>query len=338
MNTKLRSSGQEPDEDEQPKYDLAISFLAKDEPTAAALNNGLTAGLKVFFFPRSQEDLAGTDGLESMRKPFLTGSRINVVLYREGWGDTPWTRVEETAIKDACLQRGWSSLFLIALGKSRKPIWVPDTLVRYNLGDYGIEQAIGAIKARVQEAGGTIERPSAMTDAARIHREAQFLQDRERLFRDQRWITDTVLPAVKNLFATIDRIAQEVRTVNGMNFRSGANDGRCVITNNRVSLHVGWRQPYINVVAENAYIIASEFKTQIALPGEPPLLYYREPTSLNQCRFKPALSLTRELCWSEETKPEELLSLEELADKCVRQFLDLLGRANRGEIDFSDDF
>src|SRR5437870_13892972 len=37
---------------------------------------------------------AGTHGLESMREPFLT-ARIVVVLYREPWGNTNWTRVEQ---------------------------------------------------------------------------------------------------------------------------------------------------------------------------------------------------------------------------------------------------
>jgi hypothetical protein len=60
-------------------------------------------GLNVFFFPRNQEELAGTDGLESMRAPFMN-SRVTVVLFRDRWGNTPWTGVEAQAIKDHCLQ------------------------------------------------------------------------------------------------------------------------------------------------------------------------------------------------------------------------------------------
>ena len=81
-----------------PKYDVAISLLSRDEPVGAALHDRLSEGLEVFFYPRKQEDLAGTDGEESMRKPFLDDSRVVVVLYREGWGKTPWTGVEQTAI------------------------------------------------------------------------------------------------------------------------------------------------------------------------------------------------------------------------------------------------
>jgi hypothetical protein len=272
-----------------------------------------------------------------MRIPFLTESRVNVVLYREVWGQTPWTRVEETAIKDSCLNRGWSSLFFVVLNKSDKiPIWLPNTHVRFNLEEYGIEQAVGAIKARVQEVGGVIAAPDARSDALRVHQEAQFFADRERLFRDQRWIADNVLPAVQEVLATVDHLCAEVRSETGMKFQSGANQGQCVLRNDRVSLHVGWRQPYINVVAENAYIVATEFDAPIALPDER-LMYWREPQALRRHRFKPALSLVREPCWAAEDKPTDLLSSQELADKCVRLFLDLVGRANRGEISHPND-
>ena len=85
----------------QPKYDVAISFLSADEPVATAFNNKLSEGLQVFFYPGNQETLAGTDGMVSMRTPFLEDSHVVVVLYRERWGKTPWTGVEESC------NQGW---------------------------------------------------------------------------------------------------------------------------------------------------------------------------------------------------------------------------------------
>ena len=99
----------------QPKYDVAISFLSIDEPIAAALYNKLSDGLEVFFYPRRQEELAGTDGMVSMRAPFFEESRILVVLYKEPWGQTPWTGVEETAIKENCLTNNFQQLFFMTL-------------------------------------------------------------------------------------------------------------------------------------------------------------------------------------------------------------------------------
>jgi hypothetical protein len=63
------------------KYDAAISFLVQDAAPAQSLYDKLSDGLRVFFFPRSQENLAGTDGLESMRVAIKIDSFLNVVLY-----------------------------------------------------------------------------------------------------------------------------------------------------------------------------------------------------------------------------------------------------------------
>lgn len=42
----------------QPRYDVAIFFLSRDESIAAALYGSLGAELSVFFYPRKQEALA----------------------------------------------------------------------------------------------------------------------------------------------------------------------------------------------------------------------------------------------------------------------------------------
>jgi len=52
----------------------------------------------VFFYPHNQEEPVGTNGIESMREPFLT-SRVNVILFRARYGNTPWTGVELTVGK-----------------------------------------------------------------------------------------------------------------------------------------------------------------------------------------------------------------------------------------------
>jgi hypothetical protein len=162
----------------EPKYDVAISFLARDERVAGELNDLLAEGLNVFFFPRKQEELAGTNGLESMREPFLT-ARVVVVLYREPWGNTNWTRVEQAAITDRFVKEGWDWLLFVQLDKENKlPVWLPETHVRFALEQYGIDQLAAA--------GGKIEAPTALSHARRIQREAELLADQKPFFRDQR--------------------------------------------------------------------------------------------------------------------------------------------------------
>jgi hypothetical protein len=108
-----------------------------------------------------------------MRIPFLDGSRVVVVLYREPWGKTPWTGVEETAIKEGCLNHGWHRLFFVVLDKTSPiPVWLPQNHVRFNYLDFGLEQAVGAIKARVQECGRVIEALTALKRAALYEQDA----------------------------------------------------------------------------------------------------------------------------------------------------------------------
>jgi len=149
---------------EKPKDDIAISFLSKDVRTAEALHERLSQNLKVFFYPRSQEELAGTDGMVTMKEPFLK-SRLTVVLYRKDWGLTPWTRVEQTAIQERCLASGWGGLFFIVLDRNDPiPTWLPNNYVRFNWEDFGLDEAVGAIKARALEQGAE---PSRLTPAKR---------------------------------------------------------------------------------------------------------------------------------------------------------------------------
>ena len=68
--------------------------------------------LTCFVYSKRQEDLAGRDGVEAFREVFRHRNSLSVVLHREGWGETPWTRVEETAIRDRCLADGWRHLIL----------------------------------------------------------------------------------------------------------------------------------------------------------------------------------------------------------------------------------
>ena len=71
------------------KYAVAISFLSQDEPLALELYGRLSQQLAVFVYSKKQEDLAGTNGIDSFRVAFGSQARLIVVLYRDGWGETP---------------------------------------------------------------------------------------------------------------------------------------------------------------------------------------------------------------------------------------------------------
>src|SRR5438270_2107609 len=99
------------------KYDAAVSFLQQDEELARDLVDRVRDRISVFIYSEQQKELAGSDsdGVDTFTRVFAVESRVVVVLYREGWGQTRWTRVEETAIKTRWFNEGFSFLLVIAL-------------------------------------------------------------------------------------------------------------------------------------------------------------------------------------------------------------------------------
>jgi hypothetical protein len=316
-------------------YDVGISFLAKDEPFAAELHAQLEQTLKVFFFPRQQEELAGTDGLESMRTPFLD-ARVAVVLFRKPWGETPWTRVEETAIKGRCLSKGWGSLLFVTLDKtSPLPVWLPNTHIRFSSQDYPLQELVGAIKLRVQENGGEIAKPSALATAKRIKAEADLRADEERLFRDQSFITATAKPQVNALLNEVSRKARETGESAGIGIDAHVRDSQCVIRTAGVSLHVHWTQRYVNVIDDTELRLRS-LRGRLFLPGER-YVNTGELPEVSRRVFRPKLDLNRNIRWLDRDM-KQLLGDAEVVDIAVHELLRLIDQINRGDLPRYDPF
>jgi hypothetical protein len=254
----------------QPRYDVAVSFLSSDESTARALYQGLE-GLKVFFYPRHEEDTAGTDGLESMRKPFLD-CRVMVVLYREGWGKTPWTGVEAHAIKDRCLLSQFRDLMFVQLEKSLRPDWLPHTHVQFNMFDFGMAQLIGAVKTRVLDGGGHITPLDPISRGIRQKAEADYRADRLRLMRDLQWIKGNVQPAIRSLILRVKEIAEELNRRARYNIAAPTRESTIVLRQAPVSVLVQWRQPIANsLFDELGYecgLRVTEYSGAVIIPGE----------------------------------------------------------------------
>lgn len=156
------------------EYDVAVSFLSADLDLAHDLRDRLQPQLRVFVYDRAQEAVAASDGLDSFRTIFRDRSRVSVVLFRRGWGNTPWTGVEEIAIKDRCLATKYRSLVLVALDGSETPSWVPDGYIHFDRTSYSIEELVGVIKARAQTLGANLREPTLAEKAATIERARAF--------------------------------------------------------------------------------------------------------------------------------------------------------------------
>jgi hypothetical protein len=321
---------------DNPKYDVAISFLAADEAIAAELNRKLSETMNVFFFPRRQEELAGTDGMESMRKPFYEDSRLMVVLFRSLWGKTRWTAIEELAIKDACFNGEWNRLFFVALDRaSILPGWLPPNYVRYNWEDFGPEQVVGVIKARVFENGGKPSPMTAMKQAELFRQEEEYRAARDSI----EWQPGiaAVQAEAKALLEDVKAKCEEIRNAGHLDL-SCEMDARqlpralgCIITNREVSLAAWWNQPYSNTIRDGALNVR-EFNGLLLLPSEAGKTYFVQARLLKDTTYKPDLFRTRDLGWSLKNS-DDIIPTSKMADDIVLTFIKLVEKRRTGKLE-----
>lgn len=245
-------------------YDLAISFLARDEPLSLEIREAL-APLRVFVYSKAQEEVAGTDGIETFREVFRHRARLSLVLFRSGWAQTPWTRVEETAIKDRCLESGWDPLLFARLERGVDiPRWVPDSYIYLDFQSFGISDLIGVVKARLAKLGVELRPPSAAEHAARLAaREAFDQETQRRLMMGGR----TFLDAADLLFEELDRQIEAIREQAGWTIVHGHDNGQYVAFLDRVSMQLLSKALYVNT-SRDAYFLVRHFDGRLLTPAE----------------------------------------------------------------------
>ena len=174
------------DQPQEFRYDFAISFLAKDENIATQIEVEFAGRLKVFLYSKKQEQLAGKDGELAFNEVFAKQARLAVVLYRDGWGLSPWTRIEETAIRNRAFHEGWDFTVFINLDDgSRMPEWLPKNRIYVGWTRWGLPGASSVIEARVQERGGSPTIQSLEERAVKVQRQASYAARREEFMRGQ---------------------------------------------------------------------------------------------------------------------------------------------------------
>ena len=161
------------------KYDTAISFLNEDENLAIQIADKIGSSYSTFIYTKKQVELVGADGEKILNEVFARESRIVVVLYRPNWGETPWTRIEKTAIRNRAYEDGYDfSIFVILDNTASPPKYLPKTQMWHDYERWGLDGLIPIIKYKVVEKGGN-EKPETIEDRARrAHAEAVFKRHR----------------------------------------------------------------------------------------------------------------------------------------------------------------
>lgn len=295
-------------------YDVAFSFLAEDESLAQRLGRMLSERYAVFVYSERQKELAGRDGLEQFSAVFRTHSRMCVILYQAGWGNTKWTRVEETAIKERAFDEGWEFLLVVSLDGSAPPPWLPRTKIWLGLERFGVDAAVGVIDARIQESGGSAKEETARERAERLKNESE-QEAKRRAMLDSSVGVALAQAELKELASYLETEVAAI-AANGIpiEFRH-ARDHVMYVRSPRRSVTFGWSQQFSNSLQYAGLLIR-------VLSG----VYHLDglgegPPELSRVQVHFDVDSGGRPGWREDAAPQ-LLSSKALAEKYLKMVVD----------------
>jgi hypothetical protein len=297
------------------KYDVAFSFLAQDEALASELNDLLQDRLKTFLYSKEQEAIAGTDGEETFNKVFGEESRIVVVLNRFGWGETPWTRIEKTSIRNRAYEDGYNFVLFIPLDEAALPKWLPKTQLWIGLSRWGINGAASVIEALVQEQGGIPHVESVQERATRFERALKFAERREQFLNSHEGVR-----SAEKEFEFLDKELQHL--IEGINdslkLQQKRNGNQIFILGCGLGLSLFWKIHYANSLV-NANLILQIWDGHPPFPGI--MLPFEQPKKLNEIKFNFDLTPSELLVWRETVSNREFIT-KELASYILKYFIE----------------
>lgn len=313
------------------KYDVAISFLHRDEPLAREIDARLSEQFKVFVYSKRQEEIAGTNGLESFRQAFLAESRLVVVLYREGWGSTSFTLVEQQAILDRFFKDGWDFLLFVMLNDSdQPPKWLPKSAMYLSFQQYGIDQLLGAVKAQAQRLGSTVRPETAVDRAKRFEAATRARADRQQLLNSEG--SNAMRQQWESVIASLSAKTSETNKHLSDQIASGIGPYGFVLRTKNVSL---------GLCADPAFpttrsrIIVNEWMGALALTTDQGLGFFRQPKRIAETSFYFDYQLAYGWCWHLASSTE-YYDAASLAEEVLKKLLNLQDRFERGEIKWTD--
>ena len=301
------------------EFDVAFSFLASDENIAFQLNDALKGSLKTFLYSEQQKQLGGTDGEANFNSVFGQKSRSVVILYREDWGTTPWTRIEETAIRNRAFESGYDFALLVPLDKPAiKPKWFPQNRLWIGFERWGIKGAAAVIEARVHELGGTPHRETLEERAARHDREIRFKSERTAALNSYQGVEAFHRAIEKTRVAIQDGIERinKGRQLHRLTYNAHPS-GPWAITGLRYALMMHVRVGYTNTL-DGANSEATIWKNGLPWPGA---LNFDEPQKHRTLKFDLEYLPAQTYVWQVSNR-DGIFTPEELADEILKWYLD----------------
>lgn len=272
------------------KFEVAFSFCKVDESLASKMNDLLQDRYSTFIYFEKQKEIAGKDGEIEFGKVFRSESRVVVILYRSEWGNTSWTRIEETAIRDRAFDKGYDfTLFIPTENNIKMPEWLPRQRLWYGFERYGIEGAASVIESKIQENFGQIREENAEEKAKRLQRKIVFEQKKKSFLYSIEGV-QAAAKEVNSLFSIIEDIAgKSTNKEIGLDFIVHKDKRYCnfFTTNSKYCIQTKWESYSWNTLLDSYLLV--ELTT--------PMRNRRNPIIYSEYRFYFDLNEADNLGW-----------------------------------------
>ena len=297
------------------EFEVAFSFCKEDETLAIELNNLLTDRYNTYIYLEKQNELAGKDGEMEFKNVFKNRSRVVVILYRNKWGNTPWTRMEQEAIRDRAFENGYDfTLFILTEKNMQMPEWLPKQRIWYDLERYGTKAAANVIDLKIKENFGTLRIENAEEKAKRLQRIIEFKNKKKKFLNSIEGV-QTAEKEVKNLFSIIEQIAQNSSNKEiGLNFIVHKGEKYCnfFAADTEYCIQTKWESYSWNNLSDS-YLL-------VELTN--PVRFRRSPNIYSKYTFHFDLNEATNFGWLSSHK--KFLSSENLADHIFKILLNKL--------------
>jgi len=228
-------------------WPAAISLLAEDEPYGRALAREIERHVRgeVFLYSRRQEAIA-KDGrlVELFTRVFDHEAKVPVVLYREGWGQTRYTALEQDALRARRLREDPRSILVVTMDGGFPAAWYPPDLFRADARQFSKPQIAALVTERVKAAGGVVGPEPPVEKAKRIERERAELERLRGILRSEG--PAALEQEASGLFCQIREVADAV-TANGLEpMYYDERQRTCRVNYRWASLVCQWHRPIAN--------------------------------------------------------------------------------------------
>ncbi len=303
------------------KYDVAFSFLEQDEDLAKSLSDLFEGRLTSFIYSRKQEELAGTDGETTLNRVFGEEARIVVVLFKPGWGESAWTRIEQTAIQNRHFQDGYDFVTLVMLENgTQSPKWLPKNRIWIGFDRVGLETTAAIIEARVQEAGGLVREETITDKALRFDRELN-RENQRKEFLGSSDGANAAKRELESLFDKLQAMTSEISASTQFKFSTQRGSHDFIINSkDYVAVRVNWSMEYGNTLS-GARLMVALYKGQLSLKGG---VYLENPTRLDSRTFYFDVDKIGRNGWLRKNSSASICSTQELAESCMSWLMEQL--------------